>query len=231
MIFFDFFSHKLYCPYCKVELEKEPTRKTKCKKCGKYYFIKTHPYKKERVIVTEKEAIEIDNIYHEEEIKTQIIELTRRIGLTEKDLKNKINKLKKKYPNKKEVINYKEAFWWLISELIYNKLKNNDFNELSYLYFTQAYFLFNIEGKNPYNSLLASLQTSLIKYKNEGYKKVKIITVGNQSYNICRKNHNKILTIDEALKKNIIPCKDCKTYYNEKAKSGWCRCVYFPVLE
>ena len=52
----------LNCPYCKVVLPKVPQRKTKCKKCGGYYYKRTYPpdVNGEEFIVTEKEAKRID---------------------------------------------------------------------------------------------------------------------------------------------------------------------------
>lgn len=52
------------CPYCKVSLSKMPSRKTRCKHCGKYYYIKKRPFDDKSVIITEDELelIEIDNL-------------------------------------------------------------------------------------------------------------------------------------------------------------------------
>lgn len=47
------------CPYCKEEIIKFPTRKTKCKSCGKYYYAKRLPNENKKRIVTEKEAEQI----------------------------------------------------------------------------------------------------------------------------------------------------------------------------
>ena len=59
------------CPYCGIGLEKFPTKKTKCKSCGKYYYVKRAPSENKKRIVTEKEAIEIDKQWEEKSFLNQ----------------------------------------------------------------------------------------------------------------------------------------------------------------
>jgi len=42
---------------------KKPHRKTKCKVCGTYFFKRTHPGTREKIIVTEKGAKEISDLW------------------------------------------------------------------------------------------------------------------------------------------------------------------------
>jgi transposase-like protein len=49
-------SSQFNCPYCSQSLEKEPVRKTKCKHCGNFYYIKRDPQDGIRKIVTEEQA-------------------------------------------------------------------------------------------------------------------------------------------------------------------------------
>ena len=48
------------CPYCCEKLEKVPGRKTKCQYCDEFMFVRTRPKDKARVVVTKKQADEID---------------------------------------------------------------------------------------------------------------------------------------------------------------------------
>lgn len=41
---------------------------------------------------------------------------------------------------------------------------------------------------------------------------------------------NKIFTIEEALEKEILPCKKC-IFDKNKSGIGWCRCCYAPHLD
>jgi len=56
---------KARCPYCSFELEKTPTRKQKCKSCGKEFLARTHYLTKNKILLTEKEA----SIYDEQKDK------------------------------------------------------------------------------------------------------------------------------------------------------------------
>lgn len=48
------------CPYCHKVLEQRPKRKKKCPFCKQFIFMLTVPSKRERVLVTEVDAKEID---------------------------------------------------------------------------------------------------------------------------------------------------------------------------
>lgn len=43
------------CPYCNAELAKFPARKTKCKNCGKYIYVRTRPLDRKKVLLKENE--------------------------------------------------------------------------------------------------------------------------------------------------------------------------------
>ena len=51
------------CPYCNTQLEKFPARKTKCKNCGNFMYIRTSPYYEKKVIVREDELELIEEDY------------------------------------------------------------------------------------------------------------------------------------------------------------------------
>jgi len=44
------------CPYCCKALDKMPSRKTKCINCNKYYFARTRPSDRKKVVLSEEEA-------------------------------------------------------------------------------------------------------------------------------------------------------------------------------
>ena len=48
------------CPYCAKALDKMPSRKKKCPHCGHYMYVRTRPSDRKRVVVTEQDAIKID---------------------------------------------------------------------------------------------------------------------------------------------------------------------------
>jgi len=53
------------CPHCSKRLTKWPQRKTKCPFCGKYILVRTRPTDRQRVLVTEKQAEEIEAQWNE----------------------------------------------------------------------------------------------------------------------------------------------------------------------
>ena len=48
------------CPYCKSLLAKAPAKKKQCQNCKNYIRVRTRPQDKIQVLVTEDEALEID---------------------------------------------------------------------------------------------------------------------------------------------------------------------------
>jgi hypothetical protein len=49
------------CPNCFKALKKVPGAKTKCPLCSEYMFVRTNPHTRERIVVTEVQAEEIDD--------------------------------------------------------------------------------------------------------------------------------------------------------------------------
>ena len=54
------------CPYCNKELPKMPSRKTKCKNCGNFYFARTRLSDRKKVVLTEEEAKIIEEQWMEQ---------------------------------------------------------------------------------------------------------------------------------------------------------------------
>ena len=110
-------------------------------------------------------------------------------------------------------------------------LKKRDYGKASQLLFLIARRLYE-KGENHIKVASESIRLSLLSIleKPFGERKVKIITALDKSCSNCRKLHGKILTVDKALKLNLLPCKKCKHEINPKTKIGWCRCVYVETI-
>jgi hypothetical protein len=79
------------CPHCDVDLERRPSRKTKCPNCGNFMYVRTRPYDMMQVLVTYEEAELIDRqrsvtsgihdgfIYEAESLDAMRKELTKRL--------------------------------------------------------------------------------------------------------------------------------------------------------
>jgi len=48
------------CPYCGSAFEKPPQRGTKCKSCGKPVLVRTNPEDRQRILVTETQAKQLE---------------------------------------------------------------------------------------------------------------------------------------------------------------------------
>jgi len=80
------------CPYCSKALDKIPSRKTKCPHCGNYMYVRTRPSDRKRVVVTEQDAVKIDEqwmmehgtydayLAEQREFETQKAELAKKRG-------------------------------------------------------------------------------------------------------------------------------------------------------
>lgn len=51
------------CPYCGVSLSKFPGRKTKCKGCQNYIYVRTRPSDDQKILVTENEIIRVEELW------------------------------------------------------------------------------------------------------------------------------------------------------------------------
>ena len=48
------------CPHCQTPLEKRPARKKKCPHCGEFIYVRTRPADRNKVLVTEQQAAQVD---------------------------------------------------------------------------------------------------------------------------------------------------------------------------
>jgi hypothetical protein len=194
------------CPYCGVILPKRPQRKTKCKSCGRYMYVRKHPKTGKPTIMTEGEASAIKHGFTIEEYTRMEAEMKRRFG---------------------REASTGDVIWGLYNNKLNRLIQINDFQSLRSIYYEMALFL-NSEGKNPFQMLQQAAKMYLLDLKQEGYvKKVEIIGGECES---CQQLTGKVYTIKEALEKMPIPNKDC-TFHLHGGKYGFCRCIYGPAIE
>jgi len=194
------------CPYCNSILNSIPKRKTKCKSCGNYFYIRTRLDDKAKVIVTEKECSEID-----------LISLVFLSGvISEREFIKAKRTLKEQFKSDKDIV------WRLFNEKIDSASKRNDLGSLSDIYFAMAEFTHK-EGKESFHLLQQSAKYRLIDYKNLGVKIVEILATNPCEY--CKKMEGKKLSIQEALETMPIPAKECQMDLFDTGKT-FCRCTY-----
>lgn len=212
---------KYKCPYCNVELEKFPLRKTKCKACGKFYYSKRLPSETKKRIVTEKEKKQIDKQWDEKFFLDEWCAFFSTFDFTKGYIKRHIGSFKIK----------RDGAWSLFQKALAVALKRNKFHEASMLYYKMAIFVAE-ENKDPFEYLKLSSKMSLLNYKNQGTKKVRILSAGSLSCSECNEQNGEVYSIDEALNKMPLPNKNCSYhFYPENKRYSFCRCVFIPKVE
>jgi len=202
------------CPYCGVQLPKKPQRKTKCKSCGKYMFVRKHPKTNKRKIMTEDKVKETEYLW-------KVMELGFSLDDHSGDYTEMKAGLSKKFGR---AAHASDVIWGLYNNLI---LQTKDLHNLKMIYYEMALFL-DSEGKNPHTMLQQASKMELINYKNQGVKKVEILATAN-SCPSCQQFNGKIYATDKALKEMPIPNEDCTTKMN--GEHGFCRCCYVPAID
>jgi len=82
------------CPHCQHPLEKRPSRKKKCPHCGQYIYVRTRPSDRTKVLVTEKQAEEIEHQWdalHRAQAEARLLE-TPGYGPAKKHLKRSLGR-------------------------------------------------------------------------------------------------------------------------------------------
>ena len=210
---------EISCPYCKVNLDPFSERKKKCSNCWNMIIIKKLPITEEKVLTTEKEAIQIDKEWGEIYFKRKWLRELSVYTITEEDFQRESDSLKK---GTNGTPSCSDIIWWLFNKLI---SETKDFQDLKLIYYSMALFL-NENWNDPFIVLQKSSSMELMNYKSHWFmQKVEILSCWDDSCDSCKKLHWKIFDIETAIKEQPIPCKEC----SHKIWSDWygfCRCTY-----
>lgn len=223
---------KANCPYCSVELEKFPTRKQKCKSCGKDFVVRTHYITKSKIVFTENDAAKYDvekEKYYLDKSLIDGLKLDIRVNKDEVDRlveKTKVD-LAKKFG---QAASLGDVAWSVANKMSMDAMKKGDLGLLQSFQFQMALYL-HYCGKDG-NSLRESYFDIQLKNfkKSDVVNKVTVLAT-TDSCEQCKLLNGKVFNIDEAIKQKILPCKSCTYKLDSKAKFGWCRCCYSPEVE
>ena len=196
------FKKKDRCPNCQIVLDKRPSRKTKCKNCNKYIFIRS------------------GNLFTEEQ--ANIIDSLKMFGFSRDQYFEAEKQVMKKFGHQPK---YRDVIWYICNQEIL--IHRDDWNYLSQLYYNMALFL-NKHEKECFHILQQSRKAQLLYLKEMGIEEVEIHAIDRCPS--CLKLDGKILKIDEALKQMPIPNKDCTNIRDDKKRS-FCICQYWPTSE
>lgn len=212
--------HEAQCPYCKNALIKFPSRKTKCRHCNNYIFVRKLNDSRFKSLVTEAQAQEIDIEREKDYLKYRGFHDLEKFGVTKDEF---IKRKEEHYLKYGIENNNNDVVWSLFNDLLIRNANNVD--TLRTIYYTMAVLL-NHEGKDNFKLLQLSAKATLdsLELRNNSSNLVFNFTImgcGNSCEN-CKKLNNKILTMKEAYLLPV-PCRECTH------SIGFCRCTYSSV--
>jgi len=208
------------CPYCQQELPKKPQRKSKCKFCKQFIYVKSTPTNREKRLMTEDQAKAADAEWSNYHQGRENVNILQAIGLTEADLQ----RAKKGVFSKKTD---QQALWALLEK---TAKKSPSLQQKKMAYYYMA-LISEKEGKEFHVYLTEAIRCELLRYKQSKIQDVKILTAGHgNACPTCEQQEGKVYSIKDALKQMPIPCKDCTTTLTGE-KIGFCRCSYIAVVK
>ncbi len=202
------------CPYCNSEFNKIPTRKSICKNCNEVVFVLKDSDSNKINYLTAKEAEEFKIESKLKSLEKKAISNFERYGLNTGEYHILKDNWFVKIGEKASIPDF---LWYVYNYLI--DINSTNFRLQSNIYYSMAIYLHN-EGKNNFDVLQSHARAKLYFYRQEGFKRVSILTAGKNACKNCQKHDKKVIAISEALEKMPIPCKDCT---NERV---FCRCSY-----
>jgi len=189
-------------------------------------YVRTLPDSRQRVVVTEEQAQQIEAEWAKINFRRRWLSPLAPYGVTEADLDHRKDALSRKFGRE---ASDRDAVWSLFNAVVAVVARVSNFNGLKMLYFEMALFV-GAEGKDPFHLLQQSQKMELMRYKGTlGFTGVEIFAC-EDSCEACRKLDRKVFTIEEALEKMPIPCREC-TNPILSDDWGWCRCFYGVVVE
>lgn len=220
------------CPYCSALLAKSPTRKAVCKQCGQTYYVKTIPADRQKVVVTEKEADQIEKEWEQYHYsKSQYRSPWTTISDEEFEQAKKSPLWQKQLSGGDHGQYDRDICWGIFNKNLMEAMKKGCPESMARLYYEMAMFR-QKEGKDDPQLLQESQRCKLKALKARGFKKVKILSAGQDSHScsVCQAMDGKEYLIEDALRDMPLPVKGCSTEVCRDGL-GFCRCLYLGDTE
>ena len=217
---------KVVCPNCQNELPKFPQSKTKCKKCNRDVYVRTHYLTKAKILLTAKQKDQFDDEKRDYFFQKDWLRKLSDLGITDTDVKSARDDLTKKWGHSPA---FNDLVWRLFNSKVVKMASGTSLHDLKMHYFTWALFACEIDT-DPTGLLQQSHKYELLEYKKGGYTE-KVELLSNGGCEACAKNNKKIFNLDELLKENnILPNKSCTHKLKPDGKYAWCRCIFLPII-
>jgi len=190
------------CPYCGVKLAKIPKRKKKCPNCENYIFVsKGKLYTKE-----------------EKDIRDWLIRVEH-LGISRKVFNKAREELSSQFGF---IASINDTAWRILNSI---NTPNKSYEDRKQIYLAMSYIL-SLEDKSTKEIMAKAHQMDLLRFKDEGFTKVRIHTYGGQYDDSvcdeCKRLSKMVFDIDKALDTMPIP---------NRCENKDCRCSYFVDLD
>ena len=123
---------KAFCPNCQNELPKFPQSKTKCKKCHRDVYVRTHYLTKKKILLTTKQK----DIYEDEKsayfFQKEWLRKLSDLGITDSDVKNAKDDLTKKWGHAPA---FNDLVWRLFNSKVVKMASGTSLHDLKVHYF------------------------------------------------------------------------------------------------
>lgn len=221
------------CPYCNVELAKEPKRGSACKKCGKKFHVVSHPKDKKKVIVTQEEyqAFQLEWL-GQGELKSlrDTVSFSYPDGTNfDKKFENEEKILTKKYDAQPQA---KDVVWGMANQQLQEKMRVGDLGGLANLYRGMARYLY-VSGKQSTQLQQEALKCELRFWVQLGFTETEIISA-DVCCDTCKPLNHKKIEIAQAIKEMPLPqikCSNFESFAELNPATGWCLCAYVTVTD
>ena len=152
----------------------------------------------------------------EKKIHKELIAITLRFGFGEPDVRLRKDRLER---STKHPVEEMEAAFSLLAELLNNA---DTVHEKIPLFFGMAEIV-HLRGEDPSQPLKAMHQAELTTFKDIGFRLVRV-DASKDACTECKKMAEKVFTIEEAMKGNVLPHRTCK--HDVRGAFSLCRCRF-----
>lgn len=206
------------CPYCGYDLKVIPQRKRKCPSCERPIYFKSTPDNLTKRMMTEAQAMAAEEKWDSYNLRQKSLSTLFPFGLTERDLEKE---------KARGALSDPDAVTSLLARVVE---QTNDLHKRKMALGQLAVYA-EQDGQPFYEYLVEANRCELHRYKQQGVKKVEILTAGpGNACTECGSNARKIFEIDDALRLMPLPHPRC-THIIAGKSPGFCRCSYVPAFD